>query len=490
MPPAPVARADALLGAAIEATVKRHHRRRLTRLGHAGVLDPPPAATPTLFASGDPPPRPGCTLEVLVDGATALPAMAQALRAARSHVHITGWNLAPHFELVRGEHPIAIGPLLAELAERIDVRVMVWAGSPLPLFHPTRKEVEAQVRQLTRDTRIHAFRDPREHPFHCHHEKTMVIDDEVAFVNGIDMTDQAGDRFDSSDHAARRKLGWHDVGTRLEGPVVADVANHFNMRWHEISGERLPPPVVPAPVAGAHASTVQVVRTVAEDMYDAVPRGDFRILEAYVRAIRSAQDYIYLENQFLWSPEIVDELVAKLEAPPAPDFRLVVLLPARANNGQDDTSGQLAVLAGADDTGNPHFLAATIRSRTGGRDDALYVHAKVGIVDDRWLTVGSANLNAHSLLNDTEMNVVTDDAVLARATRERLWAEHLEVGQDELAGVPPARVVDERWRPIAMEQLRRREAGEPPTHRLLALPGVSKRARRLLGPLAGMVDDG
>jgi phosphatidylserine/phosphatidylglycerophosphate/cardiolipin synthase-like enzyme len=488
MPPAPVARADALLGAAIEATVIRHHRRRLARLGHAGVLDPPPG--PTLFTSGDPPPRPGSTLEVLVDGATALPAMVQALRAARSHVHITGWNLAPHFELVRGEHAIAIGPLLAELAERIDVRVMVWAGSPLPVFHPTRKEVEAQVQQLTRDTRIQAFRDPREHPFHCHHEKTMVIDDEVAFVNGIDMTDQGGDRFDSSDHAARRKLGWHDVGTRLEGPVVADVANHFNMRWHEVSGERLAPPVVPAPVDGARASTVQVVRTVAEDMYDAVPKGDFRILEAYVRAIRSAQDYIYLENQFLWSPEIVGELVAKLKAPPTPGFRLVVLLPARANNGQDDTRGQLAVLAGADDTGNSHFLATTIRSRTGVRDDALYVHAKVGIVDDRWLTVGSANLNAHSLLNDTEMNVITDDAVLARATRERLWAEHLEVGQDELAGVPPARVVDERWRPIAMEQLRRREAGEPPTHRLIALSGVSKRARRLLGPLTGMVDDG
>jgi hypothetical protein len=80
--------------------------------------------------------------------------------------------------------------------------------------------------------------------------------------------------------------------------------------------------------------------------------------------------------------------------------------------------------------------------------------------------------------------------VLARATRERLWAEHLEVDQAAITGVAPAQVVDERWRPIAMEQLRRREAGEPPTHRLIALPGVSKRARRLLGPLQGMVDDG
>jgi phosphatidylserine/phosphatidylglycerophosphate/cardiolipin synthase-like enzyme len=50
----------------------------------------------------------------------------------------------------------------------------------------------------------------------------------------------------------------------------------------------------------------------------------------------------------------------------------------------------------------------------------LYVHAKVGIVDDRWLTVGSANLNAHSLLNDTEMNVCSDHPELARHTRRLL----------------------------------------------------------------------
>ena len=488
MPPAPVARADALLGAAIESTIKIKHRRRLRRLGHRGVLDPPPASS--LFATGDPPPRDGCRLEVLVDGATALPAIAEALRGARSHVHLTGWHLAAHFELVRGEHPTVIGALLAELAERIDVRVIVWAGAPVPVFHPTRKEVEAGVDTLVRGTRIQCRRDPREHPVHCHHEKTIVVDDEVAFVGGIDLTDLAGDRFDTSDHEARRRLGWHDVGTRLEGPAVADVAGHFAMRWREVAGETLPPAVRPAPLEGDGTSTVQVVRTVAEDMYDAVPTGDFRIMESYVRAIRSAQRFIYFENQFLWSPEIVALLVDKLERPPSPGFRLVVLLPANANNGQDDTRGQLAVLADADAAGNPHLLAATIRSLSGRRDDPLYVHAKVGIVDDRWMTIGSANLNSHSLLNDTEMNVVTDDAVLARATRERLWSEHLQLPAAAIAGADPVELIDRRWRPTAMEQLRRREAGQPPSHRLIALPGVSKRSRRLLGPVQGLFDDG
>ena len=106
------------------------------------------------------------------------------------------------------------------------------------------------------------------------------------------------------------------------------------------------------------------MRTVPEGIYSAVARGDFRILESYENALRGARRFIYLENQFLWSPEIVSVLADKLRRPPDPDFRIVVLLPARANNGEDDTRGQLSVLAAADaDAGR--FLAVTLRSRSG-----------------------------------------------------------------------------------------------------------------------------
>jgi phosphatidylserine/phosphatidylglycerophosphate/cardiolipin synthase-like enzyme len=185
----------------------------------------------------------------------------------------------------------------------------------------------------------------------------------------------------------------------------------------------------------------------------------------------------------------VELLAAQLRDPPSDSFRLVIVLPSKANNGQDDTKGQLGRLVAADG-GAGRLLAATLRSLTGTRDDPLYVHAKVGIVDDRWLTVGSANLNAHSLFNDTEMNVCSDHPELARGTRLRLWAEHLDTDPEVIAGRSVTAVVDELWRPIAAEQLRRREAGEPPTHHLLALPGISRRSRRLLGPLQGLLDDG
>src|SRR5436305_10556629 len=124
-------RLDAFLGDGIEAMVKAKHRARLRRRGHTEVLQ----AGDSWWASGDPPPRAGCSLEVLIDGAAAFPRIAQAIAAAQESVHITGWHLAPYFELVRGPEPTVLGQALAEAAERLDVRVLVWAGSPVPVFH-------------------------------------------------------------------------------------------------------------------------------------------------------------------------------------------------------------------------------------------------------------------------------------------------------------------------------------------------------------------
>ncbi|MGZ4461795.1 MAG: phospholipase D-like domain-containing protein, partial [Gaiellaceae bacterium] len=336
-----------------------------------------------------------------------------------------------------------------------------------------------------RGTQIHCALDTKERPMHCHHEKTIVVDDRVAFVGGIDLTSEAGDRFDSSAHRARGRAGWHDASAQIVGPAVADVAEHFRMRWREVTGAELARPETVAP---AGSIELQIVRTVPEHVYAAKPHGDFRILESYVRALRSAQRLIYLENQFLWSPEIASILRDKLLTPPADDFRLLLVLPAMPSSGGDDTRGMLGELVEAD-AGAGRLLACTLFARAGRLADAVYVHAKIGIVDDAWLTLGSANLNDHSLFNDTEMNVVTHDAVLARQTRLRLWAEHLELSIGQVAG-EPAQVIDDYWKPISKEQLARRQAGQPLTHRLVRLPHVSRRSERLLGPLQGLLLDG
>jgi phosphatidylserine/phosphatidylglycerophosphate/cardiolipin synthase-like enzyme len=473
--------ADRVMGGAVDAATLLHHRRRLRRLGHDASIDPPPGAT---WAAGDPPPRPGNDLEVLIDGAAVLPVIVEAIRGARRHVHVAGWCVTPHFPLTRDEPPILLRELLAEAAERVDVRVLLWAGAPVAVFHPDRKEVREARDELAANTAIRVALDSRERPLHCHHEKLVIVDDELAFVGGVDLTSFGGDRFDTQAHPARGRLGWHDAACRLRGPAVTDVAEHFRNRWQEVAGEPLP---VPPPQPPAGDVEVQVVRTLPEHLYAFAPRGDFRILESYLRALRGAQRLVYLESQFLWAPAIVDVLADKLRHPPSDDFRVVVVLPSKANNGEEDTRGQVGALADADrDAGR--FLATTIWARTRRTFDRVYVHAKVGIVDDRWLTVGSANLNDHSLFNDSEVNLVTQDPKLVRRTRLALWAEHLEREPGEVDG-DPAAVVDGLWRPIAREQLERRRRGEVRTHRLIELPPVSRRVRRILGPLDGLVVD-
>ncbi|MDX6517189.1 MAG: hypothetical protein QOF50_35 [Gaiellaceae bacterium] len=475
-------RLDSAVGEALDSAVKGHHRRRLGKLGWEHALDAADAG----WAAGDPPPRAGNSVEVLIDGEEALPRMAEVLRGAQSYVHITGWYFSPDFELVRGEDPVVLRALLAELAERVEVRVLGWAGAPLPLFRPSRGDVRTMRERLTAGTRIQCALDSKERPMHCHHEKTIVVDGRVAFVGGIDLTALAGDRFDARSHPPRGRLGWHDAAVLLRGPIVADVADHFALRWTEVTGEA----VAQSPPSSEPAGDVdvQLVRTVPERIYSRVPQGDFRILESYVGAVRSAQRLVYLENQFLWSPELVDVLDDKLRNPPSDDFRLVCVLPADPNDGRDDTRGQLGQLAEAD-AGAGRLLACTLYATDGRASHPVYVHAKIGIVDDRWLTVGSANLNNHSFYNDTEVNVVLHDERLARETRLRLWAEHLELPVSDVEG-DPAEVVDTRWKPIATEQLARRESGRPLTHRLVRLPHVSKHSRRLLGPIQGLLVDG
>src|SRR4051812_42362902 len=230
--------ADRAAGALIEGAMAAHHHRRLRNLGHARCYDPPDDGR--LWAAGDPPARAGNALEVLVDGAQALAEIERAIRAARRHVHIAGWAITPHFALTRDEPPVILRELLADAAERVDVRVLMWAGAPPHTFAPDRRTVRAARDELAHGTKVRAACDARSRAMHCHHEKLVIVDDEVAFVGGIDLTQLGGDRYDTNAHPARGRLGWHDATARLRGPAVADVAAHFAARWSEVAPDPAP----------------------------------------------------------------------------------------------------------------------------------------------------------------------------------------------------------------------------------------------------------
>jgi phosphatidylserine/phosphatidylglycerophosphate/cardiolipin synthase-like enzyme len=132
-----VARFDARAGGRIERTIASHHRRRLRRLGNR-ALDAPAGG----WADGLTPPRAGNAVRVLVDGVEAFAAIADAVDQAHTSIWLAGWFFSPELRL-RREDERTLAELLAEAAERVDVRVLAWAGAPLPLFTRTGARREA-----------------------------------------------------------------------------------------------------------------------------------------------------------------------------------------------------------------------------------------------------------------------------------------------------------------------------------------------------------
>jgi len=242
------------LGGRLDDLSRRRSRQRLRHVGWQRAFDVSKAG----YARGTFPARDGNRLDLLVDGSEALPAIAAELAGAESYVHLTGWFFSPELDMSRDDEPKIVRNLLAELAERVDVRVLSWKGAPVPLFKPSQKDVREMLEGLARHTNIVAHADGCTGFTHCHHEKTIVIDGKVAFVGGIDLTLDGGDPWDTPSHVARGGIGWHDAAMRIEGPAVADVAQHFRLRWHGTTRELLPRPTVPAratPILSSVATT-------------------------------------------------------------------------------------------------------------------------------------------------------------------------------------------------------------------------------------------
>ena len=288
--------------------------------------------------------------------------------------------------------------------------------------------------RLSDRSKIKVALDSHERPLHCHHEKTIVIDDRVAFVGGIDLTSETGDRFDSPLHHARADVGWHDVATRIEGPAVGDVATHFNLRWHEVTGEALTPPV-PAEPAGE--IELQIVRTIPERIYKAVPNRRLRHPRVPTRAPSVARALHATSRRPvpLVSGDRLPSSRRQDRGQPAVERRFPDPPPsALETEHRRSTTPAVSSASFLEVDAERGRIFASALLRTLG--DAGRIRStstpKVAIVDDEWLTVGSANLNEHSLFNDTEMNVVTHDAALARQTRLRLWSEHLELPLDQV----------------------------------------------------------
>ena len=91
----------------------------------------------------------------------------------------------------------------------------------------------------------------------------------------------------------------------------------------------------------------------------------------------------------------------------------------------------------------------------------IYIHAKLLLVDDGFMTLGSANLNQRSMAVDSEINIATNDAALARSLRTRVWEQH-SGGKVSGGGGSQAEIEDAffEWKKLMATNLNRKRRGE------------------------------
>lgn len=447
-----------------------HRRRRAFERDHNATLPPlPPPWTDDRWFRGGFPPRVHNSLHPLLHGDAYFSALIDDLRAATQRVTIASWAMTPLMSLGRGPDNSAasiLATILHEVSQRAEVDILLWCGAPA-LFEPT-EDLVRQVRETLLDLapRVRCILDHRAPFSHDHHQKAVTIDGRIAYVGGIDMTTFQGDRWDTVTHPLRFGPGWHDAMVRLQGEVVTDVEMNFCQRWNAVTGENLTP--IPPVVDPSWNTPAQIIRTVPDGFYPFAPHGEYGIYHALTTAISRAERFIYLENQYLWAPEIVSAIEEAMQRPHQGPFRVVIILPADAYTGRYDNDEHVRELKNLD-RGRGIFSAYSLYTggpalgTTGYRYLPIYVHAKISIVDDEWFSVGSANLNRRGIAEDTEMNVQAIAPEIARALRITLWAEHLGLSETEVAAADPIALIDHQWpRSAATLAERVRTRGIPP----------------------------
>ena len=302
-----------------------------------------------------------------------------------------------------------------------------------------------------------------------HHQKIVAIDDRVAFVGGMDLTNE---RWDTRDHAAdderrtthdgRRYPPFHDAQLAVDGAAAAAVGDLCRWRWRMATGKRVKPPSTdtdPWPPA-VEPVWRDVSVAVARTMPGTLRRGEEReIFSLYRDAIAAAETTIYIENQYLAAFPIAEALARRLAEDDGPEIVIVTQWAASAWI-EEQVLGTLRrrFLARLHAADRPDRLRVLVPAVPGvGRND-YNLHAKVCVIDDRLVQIGSANLNNRSLGCDGECDLVVDcKSVSERDTavgfRDGLVAEHLGI---EVAAVQSA-ILQHGSLIAAIDSLRRRE---------------------------------
>jgi len=361
----------------------------------------------------------------LVDVQDYFAAVRAVLQTAQRSIHLIGWGFDPRTRMQpdgfeRPHDPDELGEMLIELSRRrpeLDVRLLIWK-SALPIaasqeFFPHR------ARAWFKNTGVKFRLDDAVPLGGCHHQKVLVIDDQIAFCSGGDF---GTDRWDTTAHLdddARRidpSLDYHpprhEVTMMVDGPAARALGDLVRTRWFKATGETVAPPADAAVADGWPDFVTPAMTDAPVGTARTEPAWrDWPLVEEWrtltLRSIALAQRTLYLENQYFTSPVIAEALARRLADPRGPEIVLVSTehSPSYFDQITMDRARSIAVrrLREADVFGRLRMLCPHTP-----HGKPIIVHAKVTIVDDKLVRIGSANLNNRSGGLDTEVELVIE----------------------------------------------------------------------------------
>ena len=364
-----------------QSLLAQHLRRSHVNLERLAALEEAATGSPLIA---------GNKVQLLFDGPQTIGAMMDAIRSATNHVNLETYifdadELGTKFAdlLIEKQHQgvqvniifDSVGTLGTPTAFFARLRA---AGINLTEFNPVNplKYIGNAWRLNNRD-----------------HRKILVVDGKIGFAGGVNIAkDYANSSLFRSRGRVNQELGWRDTHLRIEGPAVASLQTLFLRTWASQRKEDLPDlEYFPAlPNAGN-----QVLRVIASE-----PGGNFEIFKAYAVALGQAQKSIHLTVSYF-----------------APDVQILDQILRAARRGVDVemifpgvSDASLAFFAGR--SFYEDLLAAGVRIF---ELQASVLHAKTGVIDGAWSTVGSANIDIRSFLHNSEINVVVLDEGFGKA---------------------------------------------------------------------------
>jgi phosphatidylserine/phosphatidylglycerophosphate/cardiolipin synthase-like enzyme len=391
----------------------------------------------------------------LVTNTDYFAALADSMRQARRQILLLGWKIDPLLIL----DPAAPGPaalplhrfLAALLAARpeLEIRLLLWNRT---IFYGGNGKAPPLLEAARRACPRLDFRFRSAPLATSRHEKLVAIDDEIAYLGGIDLT---SDRWDHTDHPAEhphrvtpdgeRYGPIHDLQMLVEGRAARALADYARRQWERCSGETLPAVAAGSawPCAVAADLRDQPVAIARTDPWH--PRRRVReVARLNLAALARARRVIYIEAQYLTAGPVGRVLAAQLRRPDGPEVIIVVTHHPRGWLERlamaTNRDRLLRRLRAADRWGRLRAcypVVDPVIGSGGGAEAEVKIHAKLVIVDDCFLRVGSSNLNNRSLAVDSECDLAVEGVDAASraaiaAIRDRLVAAQLHLPVERL----------------------------------------------------------